>query len=107
MIANINFENFIFVIIAFFALSFIYKIIKNGGFKGALFGSPINQTIGEVIESGKFIKSSLKIHQLANGKIGIELTSKTIGSYQVMPLSLTKIETENLISLLKSANDRV
>jgi len=106
MIASINFEYLIFAVFAFFALSFIYKIIKNGGFKGALFESRINKTIGEVVESGKFIKSTLKIHQLDNGKTGIELTSKTFGSFQITPLSLTKIETENLISLLKAANDR-
>ena len=107
MIANMTFDDFVLAVIAFFALSFVYKIFKNGGIKGALFGSPIKQTIGEVVESGKTIKSSLKIHQLENGKIGIEFITKTIGSYQVMPLSLSKIETENLISLLKSASNRV
>jgi hypothetical protein len=64
-----NFDNLgngiFFLIIALFFGSLVFKAIKYGGFKAAMFGAPIETTLGEVRGSSvKIINIVLKVHKL-------------------------------------------
>ncbi|MDD2942325.1 MAG: hypothetical protein PHC51_05085 [bacterium] len=97
--------------LAFFAFPIgflLYRIIKHGGFKAAMFGAPIESTVGEVHGSGrKLIKLAIKVHKLGGSNhdktIGLEVVAKTVGSYQMLPVSLSLSEARNFIKLLESA----
>lgn len=96
-----------FVVFAAAAGSFIYKMIKHGGWRAAMFGAPIERTVGEVEGGGiKLMKVGLKVHKLGGGRekaVGVELVAKSLGSYQMMPLTLSSMEAKKLIALLEVA----
>lgn len=78
--------------------------------KSLVFGSEIIRTIGQVNEEqGSLYKRSLQVHLLKNKDlstaplIGIELTAKTILSYQMLPIVLNIGEVHRLIDLLEEA----
>jgi hypothetical protein len=107
-----NFEGpFVLLFFAMFALvvgSFIYKSVRHGGLKGAMFGAKIERTIGQVDCSGiKFGSMSLKVHALSGdspGKvIGIEMVAKTFARYQMMPITLSASEARKLATFLQTA----
>ena len=98
-------EHVIFLVLAIVMGSLIFKIIKHGGFKAAMFGAKIRGTVGEVIGSGPgSMKLSLKVHELdADGSdrvVGLELVAKSIGSYQAMPITLGVSEARKLAELI-------
>jgi hypothetical protein len=93
---------------ALVAGAFLFKILKHGGFKGALFGARIEHSVGEVSGSGgKHMRSVIKVHMLqgdsADRTVGIECVIKSFASYQMVPLTLSVSEARQLISLLESA----
>jgi hypothetical protein len=97
----------------FFALIigfFLFRIIKKGGLRGALFGARIKRTVGEV--EGKRqgpVGVTLKVHVLDNAPaertVGVEIVAKSFASYQMLPITLSKDDTGKLVELLKSAMD--
>ena len=107
-----NFIPFIFVgIIALSFGSFIFKIIKNGGFKAAMFGAPIARTIGEVAATNpsRMMTVAVKVHLLGGESddkaVGLEFVARSFASFQMMPVSLSKVEARKLIMLLESATN--
>jgi hypothetical protein len=99
---------FFFAVFALIAGSFIFKIFKYGGLKGAMFGAPIAHTVGQVEGGGvKFMSIALKVHTLGGNlpenAIGLELVAKSIGSYQTMGITLSVSEAKKLVLLLQSA----
>lgn len=100
-----------YVFIGFVVLvigTFLFKIVKHGSLKGALFGASIGRTVGEVSSGGGMRGTTLiKVHTLQGGAddktVGLEFVAKTVASYQMMPFSLSVAETKKLISLLESA----
>lgn len=79
-------------------------------FKSQMFGGKIRQTIGSVTGRGCGpVKTEIKIHIIEDNKsntgksIGIELTAKSILSYQMLPITLSEQETKNLINLLNES----
>ncbi|HTR01132.1 MAG TPA: hypothetical protein VMH83_14125 [Candidatus Acidoferrum sp.] len=103
-----DFDNVFYAIIAIVVVSFVYKIVRYGGFKAAMFGASIKRTIGEVSDSGsRFGRLTLKVHELEDSKgekaVGLELVAKTIGSYSMTPVTLDRTEVKNLIDLLNRA----
>lgn len=100
---------FEYIFIAVFALvigSFIYKIIKHGGLKAAMFGAGIKTTVGEVSGNGpKLMSLSLKVHELDQSPekaVGLELVAKSFGSYQMTPITLSVSEAKKLSVLINS-----
>jgi len=89
--------------------SLIFRFIKFGGLKGAMFGAPIERTIGEALgSSGRMTKSTVRVHILGSRPeraVGLEFVAKTIASYQMVPVALSEDEARKLISLLQSAID--
>ncbi|WP_158608593.1 hypothetical protein [Stagnimonas aquatica] len=107
-----TFESFFpFIFFAIFFLvagSFVVKIFKHGGFKAAMFGAPIESTVGEVAGGGgKLMNLSLKVHRLGGGSsekaIGLEFAARSFASYQMLPVTLSKAEAQRLSQLLQSA----
>jgi hypothetical protein len=107
-----HFENIApFLFVAFFVFmvgSFLVKMYKNGGFKGAMFGAPIVNTVGEVSGTGsKIMGITVRVHVLGGDSpdrsVGLEFVAKSVASYQMMPVSLSAIEAKKLIGLLESA----
>jgi len=89
---------------------FIYRYFKFGGFKGALFGAKITQTLGQV-SGGKFIvfNSAVKVHKLSSNSperaVGLEFINKGFASYHMFPITLSITETNRLIMLLQEATN--
>lgn len=107
-----NFESMApFLVAAVFALvvgSFVLKIFKYGGLKAAMFGAPIERTVGEAKGGGvKFTSIAVKVHILAGGSpdtaIGLEFVAKSFASYEMMPVTLSVSEAKKLARLVDSA----
>ncbi len=102
-----KFEYIIFAIFALVIGSFIFKILKHGGFKAAMFGAGIKNTVGEVSGSGpKLMNLSLRGHELdkpPERAVGLELVAKSVGSYQMTPITLSVTEAKKLNELINNA----
>ena len=96
-----------FAVFAIIVGSFAYKALKYGGFKAAMLGGRIEQTVGEVkgIQRGANVR--LRIHSLLDDDgdrmVGIELVATTIGSYQMLPITLSERRAKELIALVQEA----
>ena len=108
MIVESGFEYIFFALFALVVGTFVYKIIKNRGFKGAMFGAPIQNTVGEVAgrDTG-MMKVSVRVHTLGDKdvgyEVGLELVAKSFASYQMMPAKLSPADANRLASLLQTA----
>ena len=85
----------------------VFRFVKFGGIKAALFGARIERTAGEAVGSGgKIMKSIVKVHVLDGGPdkaVGLEFVAKSFASYQMLPISLSESEARNLIRFLENA----
>jgi hypothetical protein len=85
----------------------VHQLVIHGGFRGALFGARIRSTVGEMdLDGSGFTKRKLLIYRLEPGSaahIGIELRQRTLGSYQVEGISLSKSQARTLCQLLAKA----
>ena len=87
--------------------SFVAKMVRFGGFKAAMFGAPIERTLGEVSGTGgRLMTSLLKVHSLRGDpehRVGLEFLAKSVASYQMTPLTLSATEARRLAALLTAA----
>jgi len=88
----------------------IYKLVAHGGFRGAMFGARIRDTVGELdITSSRFMKQKLVIYRLDSERpsndpaVGLEMRFTSFASYQMQPLPLTKSQARTLSQLLARA----
>lgn len=91
-----------------FGLYFIYRMVRHGGFRGAIFGARIARAVGEVMAEEKGpIRLSVKVHLLERDSsvklVGLELVAKSIASYQTTPVTLSQQQALHLASLLQEA----
>jgi hypothetical protein len=101
-----------FVVFGVVAAGILYKVIRHGGFKGAMFGAPVSHQIGEM-EFGRrgLINTKVKVHVLsphdpgAGPHVGIEVIHSTIGSWEMKPVALTRGEAKQLAEELLRAAD--
>ena len=89
-------------------IAIVLKIIRKGGFKAALFGAPIQNTVGEIKGANHFwTRSSVKVHRLnsisPDTAVGLEIVGRTFGSFQLIPVSLSAEQAKELATLLTSA----
>lgn len=102
-----KFEYLFFGVFAVIAGSFIIKMIKHGGFKAAMFGAGIKNTVGEVSGNGpKLMNLSLKVHELDGSPdkaVGLEFVAKSFGGYQMTPITLSASEAKKLTDLINNA----
>ena len=104
-----KFEYLFFAVVALFGLHLLYQVVRNRGFRGAMFGAPVARTIGE-LDLGRrgMLRTRLKVHCLerrddASPDVGIELVHTTFGSFAMSPLCLTRDQANSLSALLSQA----
>ena len=104
-----KFEYIFFAVFALVVGVFIVKVIKHGGFKAAMFGAGVKNTVGEVSGNGpKRMNLSLKVHELDSAPdkaVGLELVAKSVSSYQMTPITLSISEAQKLIALIAKATN--
>ena len=95
------------------AVPMIYRIVRYGGLKGAAFGAPVLEKIGDVEPSTRGLtKTKLKVHVLdpsrpADGPhVGMEVIYSSFGSWEMRGISLTRSEARLLAQELTQAADR-
>jgi len=103
------FEYVFFSIFGLVLAYMAYQVFKNKGFRGAMFGAPVAGTLGE-LDLGRrgMVRTKLKVHRLESNnvnspEVGLEFVASTIGSWQMIPVSLTKSEAIELSALLAQA----
>jgi hypothetical protein len=101
-------EYIFFGIAAVVAGAFLYRIIRYGGLKAAMFGASIETTIGEVVDSGSVLtKTTVAVHKLSSTDerkaVGLEVRNTGFGSYRMTPISLSSEQARTLGELLLSA----
>src|SRR5260221_14091651 len=101
-------ESLFFIVFAAVIGYFGYRMIRYGGLKAAMFGARIDHTVGEVrAEKQGPMSVALKVHALRRDDseklIGIELVAKSFASYQMVPITLSVNQAQQLASLLQNA----
>ena len=102
------FETLFFLAFAAVVGFFVYRIFRYHGFKAAMFGARIDHTVGEVGAEGQGpVGVALKVHVLrrnsAEKLVGVELVAKSFASYQMVPVTLSISQAQQLASLLNEA----
>ncbi|MCZ4307020.1 hypothetical protein O4G98_19980 [Zoogloeaceae bacterium G21618-S1] len=108
MIIDFFLDNPFWIFVALVIATFVWKMVRHGGFRAAMFGSSIERTVGEVNGEPSSLHSfTVKIHKLSGaseGKaVGLELVSKSIASYQILPVTLSAQTARELSELLRTA----
>lgn len=101
-------ENLFWLAFGGVAAFFLFRVVRYGGFKAAMFGAKIEKTIGEVEGHPQLpVRTTLKVHVLGGGSpekaVGIEFIAKSVASYQMVPVTLSVSEAKKLASLLQAA----
>ncbi len=101
-------EYFVFVVFGLVAAHLLYKVVRNRGFRGAMFGAPVGRTVGEIaLRSRGLVQCRLKVHTLIASsnapQIGLEIAHSTVGSWHMTPVSLTADEARQLADALGRA----
>jgi hypothetical protein len=101
-------ETLFFVVVAAIVAYFGYRMVRHGGFKAAMFGARIDRTVGEVGgENQGPVGVTLKVHVLRREPteklVGVEFVAKSFASYQMMPITLSTSQAQQLASLLNEA----
>jgi hypothetical protein len=108
MNTDLIFDNIFWIIAAIVVGTFLWKMFRHGGFRAAVFGSAIEATVGEIqAEKLAMHSHTVRIYRLAGGSegkaVGVELVSKGVASYQMVPITLSADAARALSDLLRSA----
>lgn len=97
-------ESLFFVVFAGFVAYFVYRYLKYGGFRGALYGSAIARTLGEVELAGSSsTTTTLRVHVLEDGRIILEVSSRATMSATLHGYPMTVGNAGELAELLQQA----
>jgi hypothetical protein len=93
-----------FVVFAGFAGYFVYRYFKYGGFRGALYGSAIARTVGEVeLQGSSSTTTTLRVHLLEDGRIILEVSSRATMAVTMHGYPMTVSNAGELAELLQQA----
>jgi hypothetical protein len=83
---------------------FGYRFFKHGGFRGAMYGSAVVRTFGD-IELSRYAgtTTTLRVHLLADGRIVVEQSSRALLAAAVSGIPMQPIDADRLIALLQQA----
>jgi hypothetical protein len=101
-----------FFLFGMMVLYFTFQMVKNKGLKGALFGKPIAETVGELdLGTRRMARMRLRVHVLRSddgrpADVGVEFTAKTFGGFSMMPVPLTVEQSKTLAMMLSDASSR-
>ncbi len=99
-------EYIFWVIFGTVLIIMVYRVIIKGGLKGAVFGSRIKNTIGEISLSKNMASSRvLRIHKLENGKVAFELSSKAVLAFSMTGFTVNEKQVEQLIEYLNKTKN--
>jgi hypothetical protein len=104
-------QSIFLIVFGLAAASMVFKIIKNRGLKGAMFGAPVDRQTGQIdLPRRGMVTTKLKVHVLDSADtsegphVGVEVVHSTIGSWEMKPVSLTRAEARRLAEeLLRAA----
>lgn len=102
------FDNLFWLVFVAILGAIAWRMLKHGGVRGAMFDSRVERLVGEV-EGKKQAMNSFKVrvHRLAGssetGEIGLELVAKSIASYQMAPVTLSREAALQLAEHLRTA----
>ena len=97
-------ETVIFLFVLFISSMVIFSFLKHGSLRGMVFGSKIVRTIGEPLEKRPgFGYRAVRVHELLDGKIGVELTAKRGRNTAISGFSVSRDEALRLIGYLQEA----
>ena len=83
---------------------FIVRFVKYGGFRGALYGSRVLQTFGD-LELARFggARTILRVHVLEDGRIVLEQSSRATLAASVSGIPMGPFDVDQLIHFLQQA----
>lgn len=97
-------EGLFLAIFGLVALYLLYQVASKGGFKGAVLGSRISRTTGEIpVKTSGLMKQVVSVHKLENGNIGIEITSKMPLGFSMTAFALSPTQSDQLIAHINQA----
>jgi hypothetical protein len=102
-------DGLFFLVFAAVASFFVFRFFKYGGLRGALYGSRIVRTIGEV-DLGRVAgtTTTLRVHLLENGSVVVEQSSRALLGASLQGVPMSRENAGRLIALLrKQLTDRV
>ena len=101
-------ENFAFFVIAAVVGYFIFRFFKYGGFRGALYGSPVAKTFGD-LQLARYAgaTTTLRVHLLEDGRIVLEQSSRAMLSASMSGIPMGPIDADQFIQLLQRARSEV
>jgi len=83
---------------------FLNRFVKYGGLRGALYGSAVARTAGEVeLERSSGATTTLRVHVLEDGRIILEVSSRATLSATMHGYPMSADNTGQLIALLQQA----
>jgi hypothetical protein len=93
-----------FVAFGTMVVYFLYRFIKYGGLRGALYGSAIARTVGEVeLDRSTSMTTTLRVHVLEDGRIILEVSSRATLAATMHGYPMSADNTAQLIALLQQA----
>jgi hypothetical protein len=94
------------------ALQMVYKLVRNRGWRGAMFGAPVKRQVGMLeLDRRGMVKTKLEVHVLEPREptegphVGVSVIRSSVGSWQAQPVSLTRSEARRLADDLRQAAD--
>ena len=98
-----------YAVVALVLANLLYGIVKNRGLKGAMFGAPVTQTVGE-IDLGRRgpLRTKLRVHTLdprdaTTPRVGLELVTTSLMSFSARGVPLTSEQARELGKYLSAA----
>lgn len=103
------------ILLAFFgfaAAQLVFRVLKNRGYKGALFGAPVRDVVGELqVRARGAANMTLKVHTLERNpdrdgpEVGIDISASPLAPWAMRPVALTAQQARSLAGLLSRAAD--
>jgi hypothetical protein len=106
-------EALVYLILGAPALYLLFTVVRNRGFRGAMFGAPVTRTVGEIdLGRRRMVRTTARAYLLESGspsapEIGLEFSSKRFGRWNVFPLALTREQVRVFTVLLAEAAAQV
>jgi hypothetical protein len=94
------FPLFFLGVVAYFG----YRFFKHGGFRGAMYGSAVVKTFGDIqLAPRAGSTTTLRVHLLADGRLVLEQSSRALLAAAVTGIPMERIDVDRLIVLLQQA----
>ncbi len=89
-----------------FVAFFLFRLLKHGGLRGAMYGSKVARTIGEIdLGRRSGAHTTLRVHLLENGEVVVEQSMRAMLGASIQGAQMSKEHAKALLTLLKVATD--